>query len=174
MDTLGRLLEDYQAAIAVFYGLRSLSPDNDQRRAVIEKLHQFRIGGNGRLGLEPLLRRYLVRNRKEAQQREYALVVRDGGSLLKQPFKKFADLKGLCARLPLDSIHWTGCAVLPYSCRELIQEVIEQSRPETNARRTFVAMDLQQGLSSYPQLLTPAGAGKPKRLLERSGQRLAR
>jgi hypothetical protein len=169
LDTLGTLLEDYQGAIAVFYGLRSLPPDSDQRRAVVEKLHQFRIGGDGRLGLEPLLRRYLVRNRKEAQQREYALVVRVGESLAKQPFEKFADLKDLCARLPL--IPFTGPDVLFYlQLRELIQEVIEQSRPETNARRTFVAMDLQQGLSSYPQLLTPAGAGKPKRLLQRSSE----
>ncbi len=170
---LGKLLEDYQSTLGLFYGLRSLPADNTQRRAVVEKLNRLRDDCDGRAGLQTLLRRYLVRNRKDSQQREYALVVREGDSLLKRRFEKFDDLKTLCARLPLIPFHGPD-ALFYLQLRELIQEVIERSCPEENARRTFVAMDLQQGLSSYPQLLAPAGAGKPKRLLERSSKQARR
>lgn len=170
---LAELLKNYQSALNIFYGLRALPPDNDQRRTIVERLRQLRDGTGCRDGLQTLLRRYLFRNRKESQQREYALVVRDGDLLGKQPFEKFSDLKTLCARLPL--IPFTGPDALFYlQFRELIQDVIERSQPEKDARRTFVAMDLQQGLSSYPQLLKKSGAGKPKRLLERSSEQACR
>ncbi len=152
LEQLSNLLKQYQQGLNTFYGLRTLPPTNERRRKIVEHLHRLRVGQNGKDGLETLLRRYLVRNLKETTQREYALVNQDSSGWQKHLFDKFDDLKSLSSKLPL--ISFTGPDALFYlELRTLIQEVIEQRQADDNARSTFVAMDLQQGLSSYPQLL---------------------
>lgn len=149
---LNDLLKQYQQGLNTFYGLRTLPPDNERRKAIVDHLRQLRIGQNGKDGLEILLRRYLVRNLKETAQREYALVNQSNGIWDKHQFDKFDDLKALSAVLPL--ISFTGPDALFYlELRTLIQEVIENKQTNADQSSTFVAMDLQQGLSSYPQLL---------------------
>lgn len=152
LEQLSDLLSQYQQGLNTFYGLRTLPPTNERRRKIVEHLHRLRVGQNSNDGLETLLRRYLVRNLKETTQREYALVNQDSSGWQKYSFDKFDDLKSLSLKLPL--IPFTGPDALFYlELRTLIQDVIEQRQADDNARGTFVAMDLQQGLSSYPQLL---------------------
>jgi superfamily II DNA or RNA helicase len=170
LDQLSDLLRQYQRALNLFYDLRALPPSNLRRQAVVEHLRGLRQGGDG---LEALMRRYVVRNRKEGTERQYALVNQSGPRWEKQPFDKFEDLKSLVARSPL--IPFSGPDALFYlELRTLIQEVIEARSGDEGARGTFVAMDLQQGLSSYPQLLARSDVGKPSRLLESNRQRARR
>lgn len=163
LERLSDLLKQYQRGLNTFYDLRALPLDNQRRCAVIEHLRQVRVGQNGTNGLEAILRRYIVRNLKETAQREYALVNQDRAVCKKHPFDKFQDLKSLCAQLRL--ISFTGPDALFYlELRTLIQEVIEQRYSDENVHSTFVAMDLQQGLSSYQQLLRSS-------LLKHTGER---
>jgi hypothetical protein len=184
LERLSHLLGQYQRGLNKFYDLRALPPQNPRRRAVVEHLRGLRQGGNGEAGLEALMRRYVVRNRKEGTERQYALVNQSGPRWEKQPFDKFEDLKSLVAHSPL--IPFSGPDALFYlELRTLIQEIIEDRSADEGARRTFVAMDLQQGLSSYPQLLPqlltsddkdeiePTAEGS-RRLLEREGERARR
>jgi hypothetical protein len=162
LERLSDLLRQYQRGLNTFYDLRALAPDNERRHGAVEHLRQLRVGQNGTDGLEALLRRYIVRNLKETTQREYALVSQDGVIWEKRRFDKFDNLKSLCAQLPL--ISFTGPDALFYlELRTLIQEVIE----DKNTSSTFVVMDLQQGLSSYQQLLKSS-------LLEHTGERAQR
>ena len=173
LEILGDLLKQYQKGLNTFYGLRALPPDNPRRKAAVEQLRASRVGGNADRGLQPLMQRYIVRNQKDSAERQYALVNRDNDSYGKLPFEKFDKLSPLVAEAPL--VPFTGPHALFYlELRALIQEVIEARSTGEDARGTFVAMDLQQGLSSYPQLLKSSGAGKPRRLLERDSERARR
>jgi SNF2 family DNA or RNA helicase len=152
LERLSGLLGQYQRALNMFYDLRALPPDNPRRQAAVEQLRQLRLGPNGVDGLEALMRRYIVRNRKGGAGRQYALVNKNDPTWEKQPFDKFQDLRSLVAHSPL--IPFTGPHALFYlELRTLIQEVIEARSRDEKERGTFVAMDLQQGLSSYRQLL---------------------
>jgi hypothetical protein len=184
LERLSHLLGQYQRGLNMFYDLRALPPSNPRRRAVVEGLRGLRQGGNGDDGLETLMRRCIVRNRKSNAERQYALVNQGGPRWEKQPFDKFEDLKALVARSPL--IPFSGPDALFYlELRTFIQEIIEDRSRDEGARGTFVAMDLQQGLSSYPQLLPQLLAADDKdeieptaegsrRLLEREGERARR
>lgn len=155
LETLRILLEKFQQALGTFYGLRTLPPTNERRQAIVKSLHQFRVGEPAQDGLETILRRYLVRNLKNTAQREYTLVNWDQSGWQKCCFDKFDDLKALTSQLPL--IPFTGPDALFYlELRTLVQEMIEQRNTDQDSQNTFVAMDLQQGLSSYRQLLSSA------------------
>ncbi|GIK40332.1 MAG: hypothetical protein BroJett011_41650 [Chloroflexota bacterium] len=120
---------------------------------MVEYLRQLRLGHSAQDGLEILLRRYFVRNLKDTAQREYSLVNQANSSWMSHSFDKFDDLKSLTSSLPL--IPFSGPDTLFYlELRTLIQEVVEQRQAEQDTVDTFIAMDLQQGLSSYQQLLS--------------------
>ena len=124
-------------------------------------------------GLEGVMRRYIVRNLKETKRtnsrnddrsieniarRDYSLTNKKDCEWVKRRFDKFDDLKAICSAEPL--IPFTGPDTLFYlQLREVVQEVIEQ-RQNKGERGVFVSMDLQQGLSSYPQLLAHSDDGR--------------
>lgn len=128
-------------------------------------------------GLEGIMRRYIVRNLKETKRmipriddrsveesvrRDYSLVNREDNKWMKCHFDKFDDLKATCSKEPL--IPFAGSDALFYlHLRELIQELIEH-RDNIDKHGVFVAMDLQQGLSSYPQLLAHSEDERPRLL----------
>lgn len=174
---LSQLLKDYQRGLSDFYNLRTLSPDNPRRTSAVAHLRQLREGLAGEEGVETILARWIVRNSKEMGRREYALITRkaaqDDDQWQTQSFDKFDDLKRQCAELPL--IPFAGPHALAYlELRTLMQELTEQAQPENESRGTFIAMDLQQGLSSYQQLLAKADKNKARRLLERDTERARR
>ena len=171
---LGESLKKYQEGLNTFYDLRALPPSNERRRGVVEHLRQLRLGLDGADGLEGIMRRYVTRNLRETAQRAYYLLNRGASALERQQFSKFDDLKSICARAAL--IPFLGPDAIFYlELRELIQDVLERRRDNHgDAHGTFVAMDLQQGLSSYPQLLAPSYGGQPKRLLEQRTDRAER
>ena len=175
LDRLKGLLDKYQKLLGMLYDLRALPPENDQRRAVIQRLLDTRTGAKERPGLEELLHLYIVRNLKETAQRQHGLITQNSGTWDVRHFNMFDNLQDLCLRSSL--IPFSGRDVLFYlQLRELIQETVDHKRKD-GLSRTFVAMDLQQGLSSYPQLLAKSKRGHTKRLLERSlptAQRLRR
>lgn len=157
--------------------------DLDERLAKMSKLGLLRepacfLPASEGDGLESIMRRYIVRNLKETKRftvnenasennykteeiivrRDYSLVNKEYGGFVKCQFDKFDDLKAVCSNHPL--IPFMGPDALFYlQLREIIQEIIERSKRDivelTNRenRGAFVAMDLQQGLSSYPQVM---------------------
>jgi SNF2 family DNA or RNA helicase len=175
LDRLKGRLDEYQKLLGNLYDLRALPVKSDQRRAVVQRLLDIRTGAKEKPGLEELLRGYIVRNLKETAQRQHGLITKNKGTWSVQHFKMFDKLEDLCRQASL--IPFSGRDVLFYlQLRELIQETVEHSK-KGGSGRTFVAMDLQQGLSSYPQLLAKSNRDHTRRLLERSlptAQRLRR
>jgi len=100
-------------------------------------------------GLEKLLQKYLIRNeREEVLQRNYAVVERHAQGHQLRPFQKLGDVAGLLASSPL--IPFTGPDALLYF--ELRSYIAARQATSDPSGRTFVATELRQGLSSYPQL----------------------
>ncbi|KAB2945264.1 MAG: DEAD/DEAH box helicase family protein (plasmid) [Candidatus Methanoperedens sp.] len=146
------ILKDYQKALYHFYDLRALPPDDDQRRRIVEYIKLLKDGYDGKPGLEALMKKYMIRNVKESFSREYSFVNRklnsEGWDFKK--FDKFDNIKQICKNnplIPFESHH----ALYYLELRELIQEASEISKD--NEKRSFITMDLCQGLSSYPQIM---------------------
>jgi SNF2 family DNA or RNA helicase len=151
--------------------------DLDERLANISKLRSWRepacfLPASEGDGLESIMRRYIVRNLKETKRlistenatennnktediivrRDYSLVNKEYGGFIKCQFDKFDDLKAVCSNHSL--IPFMGPDALFYfQFREIIQEIIDSKHKGKEDRGAFVAMDLQQGLSSYPQVI---------------------
>jgi len=120
------------------------------------------------MGLQALLRRYMIRNTKGQNERRYLLVNKVDGQYQMRPFEKLDNLRPCLEELPL--LPFDGADALFYlELRELIQATIQQAREGTGTR-TFITTDLRQGLSSYPQI---AGSKLLDRDLE-SAHRLRR
>jgi hypothetical protein len=163
----------YVRQLDAFFALRQRSEGDQLRREVVCRLNQLRdedaLGDASRgIGLQDLLRRYMIRNTKSQNERRYYLVNKATGKFAMQPFQKLDDLHRKLKAAPL--LPFEGPDALFYlELRELIDETIEQARAGTD-RRTFVTTDLRQGLSSYPQI---AQSALLKRNLE-SARRLKR
>lgn len=148
-------LDLYVQQLDGFFGLRERSVSDPLRQEAVRKLKQLRdndaLGqGAQNVGLQALLRRYLIRNTKSQNERRYFFVNRAAGKFEMQPFAKFDDLRRVVKGAPL--LPFDGPDALFYlQLRELIDETDEMAR-DGNGHRTFVTMDLRQGLSSYPQL----------------------
>ncbi len=148
-------LDLYVQQLDGFFGLRERSVTDPLRQEAVRKLRQLRdddaLGqGAQNAGLQALLRRYLIRNTKSQNERRYFFVNRTAGKFGMRPFEKFDDLRRVVKEAPL--LPFEGPDALFYlQLRELIDEKDEQAR-DGNGHRTFVTMDLRQGLSSYPQL----------------------
>jgi len=116
------------------------------------------------------MRRYIVRNLKETKRtnsrnddrsieniarRDYSLTNKKIANGSSAGSTSLDDLKAICSAEPL--IPFTGPDTLFYlQLREVVQEVLKQ-RQNKGERGVFVSMDLQQGLSSYPQLFSTLG-----------------
>lgn len=155
LETIKAGLDLYVQHLDAFFGLRERSVTDPLRQEAVRKLKQLRdddaLGqGTQNAGLQALLRRYLIRNTKSQNERHYFFVNRSGGKFGMQPFEKFDDLRRVVRQAPL--LPFEGPDALFYlQLRELIDEKDEQAR-DGIGHRTFVTMDLRQGLSSYPQL----------------------
>jgi SNF2 family DNA or RNA helicase len=164
-------LDLYVQQLDGFFGLRERSVTDPLRHEAVRKLRQLRdddaLGqGAQNAGLQALLRRYLIRNTKSQNERRYFFVNRTAGTFGMQPFEKFDDLRRVVKVAPL--LPFEGPDALFYlQLRELIDEKEKQAR-DGNGHRTFVTMDLRQGLSSYPQIasskLLTHDLGSAKRL----------
>jgi len=156
LGTIATGLGHFVGALDRFFGLRERSPTDPLRREHVALLRRLRDedalndGGSGR-GLQELLRRFLIRNTKQQNERRYFLVERrpDGFGTLE--FRKLEENLPLRVReSPL--ISFEGEHTLFYlELRGVIQEVTERAR-EGETKRTFIPTDLRQGLSSYPQI----------------------
>ncbi len=171
------LLEEYQSSLEKLFELRALVPENPARVAIISQLHDCRTGTTKTHGLESLMRGFMARNSKSTiagnRTRSHALVIRSSAIWDKKAFGKFDNLREMLPQLTL--IPFEGPDSLFYlRLRELVQEAIDARGDGVDGRSAFVAMDLQQGLSSYHQLLKRSGSGEPKRLLERNSPRAKR
>jgi hypothetical protein len=161
LELIGDGLRRYDRALESFYARRTMRPAEPARRRAVETLHELRSkdasGGSrpGTPGLETLLRRYLIRNVKDASERDYALTERDGPAILKRSFAKLDDVRGLIARSPLipfdDEDAW-----FYLNLRDLVADAAVTTLADGSTRPTFVAGDLRQGLSSYDQTLASA------------------
>lgn len=193
IDAIDKALVCFVQELDKFFDRRQRSPADALRRAHVAKLKQIRIGSStnhgSNQGLQPLLRKYLIRNCKSEQERKYFLVNKvvdipkrkssksDTGSssLELSEFHKLEDLAPRLNAAPL--LPFDGADALFYlQLRRVIQETVEGSEAE-EIHRTFITADLRQGLSSYPQIAASAllqrkleSAKQLKRVLDRWNQ----
>jgi hypothetical protein len=155
LQAIEKSLDLYVRKLEHFFSLRQRSDEDPLRREAVQHLRRLRDedaldGHSPGVGLQHLLRRYLIRNTKHQNERRYSLVEKCGAAFQQRPFEKLADLRPLLARSPL--LPFDGADALFYlELRELIEQTAEQARLGTDAR-TFITTDLRQGLSSYPQI----------------------
>jgi SNF2 family DNA or RNA helicase len=170
LEVIKNGLDLYVRQLDSFFSLRQRSVTDPLRREAVLRLNRLRdedaLGdANAGIGLQNLLRRYMVRNTKSQNERRYFFVNKAAGTFAMQPFNKLDDLRHTLKEAPL--LPFEGPDVLFYlELRELIDETIEQARVGAD-HRTFVTTDLRQGLSSYPQL---AKSALLKRNLESAGR----
>ena len=150
-----KALNLYIGKLDTFFSLRQRGENDPLRRETVSILRRLRdedaLGNSTQdIGLQNLLRRYMIRNTKSQNERRYFLVNRAADKFAMQPFQKLDDLHRTIKAAPL--IPFEGPDALYYlELRELIDETNEQAWAE-NESKTFITMDLRQGLSSYPQL----------------------
>lgn len=155
LDTIEKSLDRYVTGLEKFFALRQRSGDDPLRQEAVARLRRLRVddalgAGNPDAGLQALMRKYLIRNTKQQNERRYFLVNKTNGAYETQRFEKLEDLRPLLAGAPL--LPFDGADALFYlELRELIEQTTEQARDGT-ATRTFITTDLRQGLSSYPQI----------------------
>jgi hypothetical protein len=159
LSNIEKGLDIYVKHLDRFFALRQRSPHDPLRAGAVQHLRHLRdvdaLGtGSECEGLQRLLRRYVIRNTKSQNERRYFLVNKDGDAYRQDQFDKLDDLHERVRRAPL--LAFDGPDALFYlELRELIQETVEQARERVD-RRTFIATDLRQGLSSYPQIAASA------------------
>ncbi len=155
LDCIEKGLDLYVRGLNHFFSLRQRSESDPLRQGAVNHLRKLRVESalGSALpghGLQTLLRRYLIRNTKQQNERRYFLVNKTNGKYEPRQFEKLEDLRRLLAQSPL--LPFDGVDALFYlELRELIEQTSEQAREGTDTR-TFITTDLRQGLSSYPQI----------------------
>jgi hypothetical protein len=155
LQTIEKGLDLYVRGLEHFFSLRRRSESDPLRQDAVSRLRDLRVEdalgvGSRGAGLQSLLRRYLIRNTKQQNERRYFLVNKTDGRYEPRQFEKLEDLRRILAQSPL--LPFDGADALFYlELRELIEETSEQARMGTDTR-TFITTDLRQGLSSYPQV----------------------
>lgn len=163
-------LDLYLRRLDRFFALRQRSASDPLRLDSVKTLKRLRdvevLGADGGgVGLQALLRRYVIRNTKSQNERKYFFANKVVGEYNLQQFQKLDDLRRTIKEAPL--LPFEGPDALFYlELRELIDETIQKAR-EGIDHRTFVTTDLRQGLSSYPQI---AESKLLKRNLESAGR----
>ncbi len=156
-------LDLYVESLDRFFSLRQRSPDDPLRRDAVSRLKRLRdesaLGTHGAsVGLQSLLRGYVIRNMKSQNERKYFFVNKSAGDYSVSQFEKLEDLHKKLRDSPL--LPFEGADALFYlELREVIEDTIQQDREGTD-HRTFITTDLRQGLSSYPQILKSALLGR--------------
>jgi SNF2 family DNA or RNA helicase len=152
-------LDRYVEQLDHFFSLRQRSQNDPLRRDSVRRLMHLRdedaLGtGERSVGLQTLLRRYLIRNMKSQNERKYFFVNKIANEYTLSQFEKLDDLHKKLRDSPL--LPFEGADALFYlELREVIEDTIQQAREGTD-HRTFITTDLRQGLSSYPQILRSA------------------
>jgi hypothetical protein len=155
LQTIEKGLDLYVRGLEHFFSLRQRSESDPLRQYAVSRLRDLRVEdalgvGSRGTGLQSLLRRYLIRNTKQQNERRYFLVNKTDGMYEPRQFEKLEDLRRILAQSPL--LPFDGADALFYlELRELIEQTSEQARVGTDTR-TFITTDLRQGLSSYPQV----------------------
>lgn len=150
-------LDAYVRHLDRFFDYRCRPPSDELRKAKVATLRKLRLrdatGDGAECGLEQMLRRYIIRNTKAGERRRYFFVNKKTGNdanYVMAEFRKLEDLKRRVAEATL--IPFDGADALFYlSLRNVIQATTER-RPDGTMHRSFVTVDMQQGLSSYPQI----------------------
>jgi SNF2 family DNA or RNA helicase len=155
LDQIERGLDLYVQHLDHFFSLRQRSQNDPLRQDAVRRLKQLRdkdaLGTGGRVGLQELLRGYIIRNMKSQNERKYFFVNKVAGGYTVSQFEKLEDLHKKLRDSPL--LPFEGADTLFYlELREVIEDTIQQAREGTD-HRTFITTDLRQGLSSYPQIL---------------------
>jgi superfamily II DNA or RNA helicase len=155
----------YEAALDHFYSRRRLPPEDEGRLRCVQRLFELRTkdasGGQvpGTPPLQNLLRKYLLRNVKENSERDYAITEERSGAHDARPFQKLDDLQPLVAKSPLIPLRGNDAWIylhlrdLLVDAHDASMAAVEEARQE---KRSFVAGDLRQCLSSYEQLAASA------------------
>lgn len=166
LATLGDGLRCYEAALEQLYARRALGPADEGRRRWVERLEYLRTidasGGKrpGTVGLEALLRQYLIRNVKDASERDYALVEKHGAVYRTKTYDKLDDLRPVVAASPLVPLEGDHAA-LYLELRDLLADVDRAAGEDSSLKPSFLAADLRQCLSSYEQLSESVQLRKP-------------
>lgn len=167
-DDLERIrdgLARYEAALDHFYVRRTLAPTDEGRRRSVERLRELRAddasGGQrpDTPGLQPLLRRYLIRNVKDSSERDYALTERSNDTYVGRPFAKLDDLRPVVRNSPLIPLDGDDAWVYLHLRDVLVdahQAALAAGTTEEREKPSFIAGDLRQCLSSYEQLQASA------------------
>lgn len=157
LDTIEEGLARFVRALDRFFELRERTPSDPLRQQQVALLQRLRdedalgTGAEDR-GLQSLLRQFLIRNTKRQNERRYFLVERGDSRFEPHEFRKLDDdLQKRVRQSPL--IPFEGEHTLFYlELRELIAADLERRR-EGDQSRTFIPMELSQGLSSYRQIV---------------------
>lgn len=158
VDVLSRALPKYERALESFYAHRRFPPGDEARERWVQRLDSLRtehaLGGDGPKsipGLQDLLRRYIIRNVKDAGLRDYGLAEKRETEIGCRTFAKLDDLKPLVQKSPLIPLEGEHAFVY-LSLRDLVDDAAHAAREDENERPTFISGDLRQCLSSYSQL----------------------
>jgi SNF2 family DNA or RNA helicase len=156
-------LNRYVQQLDYFFSLRQRSQSDPLRQDAVRQLKQLRdtdaLGSGDCVGLQALLRRYVIRNIKSQNERKYFLVNKMAGEYTLSQFEKLEDLHKKLRDSTL--LPFEGADTLFYlELREVIQDTIQQAQEGTD-HRTFITTDLRQGLSSYPQILKSSLLNRP-------------
>lgn len=156
LDAIAAGLKNFVHALDRFFDLRERSPTDPLRQQQVKLLQHLRDedalkSGRTDRGLQALLRRFLIRNTKKQNERRYFLTERRADAFESAEFLKLDEnLQQRVKQSPL--IPFKGEHTLYYlELRDFIQEVNERARGGESTR-TFITMDLSQGLSSYRQI----------------------
>ena len=156
LDTIEEGLAKFVRALDRFFDLRKRTPSDPLRQqqvALLQRLRDEDALGTGAAdrGLQSLLRQFLIRNTKRQNERRYFLMERGDSRFEPREFRKLDDdLQQRVRRSPL--IPFEGEHTLFYlELRELIAADLDRRR-EGDKSRTFIPMELSQGLSSYRQI----------------------
>ena len=155
LDAIEQGLATFVRALDQFFDLRERTPSDPLRQQQVVVLRRLRdedaLGNGSGVGLQGLLRQLLIRNTKRQNERRYFLVERSDPQFTAREFRKLDDdLQQRIRRSPL--IPFEGDHTLFYlELRDLIAADLERRR-EGDKSRTFIPMELSQGLSSYRQI----------------------
>lgn len=167
-DGLGR----YERALDQFYARRRLDSSDEGRRQKVQALYELRTkdasGGNhpGTPGLQDLLRRYLIRNVKSQNERDYSIIEKHDGHYRPRVFNKLDDLRLVVKDSPLLPLEGNDAWIYLH-LRDLLVDAEQASRKQESEKPSFIPGDLRQCLSSYEQLEHSAILAKK---LPRAGQ----
>lgn len=156
LDIIERGLANFVRSLDRFFDMRDRTPVDPLRQRQVALLQHLRDddaldAGETDRGLQSLLRQFLIRNTKLENERRYFLIERGSTEFESHEFRKLdEDLQQRVRQSPLIPFE-TEHTLFYLELRDLIAADIERKR-EGDRSRTFIPMELSQGLSSYRQI----------------------